>query len=62
MYILDVVELDDVPALPANYQPSLWALRLAAELERRMKCGQKLVLVGLYDRPTFRSVGQQTTL
>lgn len=62
MHILDVMELDAVPALPADYTPSSWALRVAAELERRMQRGQKLVLVGLYDHPTFRSVGQQTTL
>lgn len=57
MDILEVVELDDVPALPANYTPSVWVLMVAAELERRMKCGQKLVLVKLYDPPSFRTVG-----
>lgn len=62
MHILEVVELDNVPELSDDYRPSTWVLRVAAELERRMKRGQKLVLVGLYDNPTFRSVGQQTTL
>lgn len=57
MDILEVVELDDVPALPPNYAPSAWVLRVAAELERRMKRGQKMVLVKLYDPPSFRTVG-----
>ena len=57
MHILPIVELDDVPDLPADYAPSSWVLRVAAELERRMKLGQTLVLVKLYDPPTFRTVG-----
>lgn len=62
MDILDVVELDEVPDLPSGYVPTPWAIRMAAELERRWKRGQKLVLVKLYDPPTFRTVGPPETL
>ena len=61
MHILPVMELDELPELPADYVPSPWALRMAAELERRWKRGQKLVLVKLYDPPTFRTVGPPET-
>lgn len=62
MHILEVMELEEVPPLPVDYVPSQWVLRVAAELERRMRLGQKMVLVGLYDRPSFRSVGRASTL
>lgn len=60
MDILDVVELNDVPDVPAAYTPSRWVLSVAAELERRMKLGQKLVLVKLYDPPKYRTVGPES--
>lgn len=57
MDILPVMELESVPDLPQNYEPSRWALAVAAELERLWKSGRRTLLVRLSDNPSISVVG-----
>ncbi len=61
MDILPVMELDELPEVPADYVPSEWALAVAYQLEKFRRDRVPAVLVHLESIPRYRYVGPART-